>query len=97
MPKKKKTKYRKITFKLTDRQKKSLEAYCREMGITPVKFIKASIKPALNGNPPDATLKRRKKLTAKQIDLEELIQQISEEEQASYQGKKKDPPGDLFS
>ena len=97
MSKKKKTKYRKISFKLTDRQKKSLDAYCRELGTTPVQFIKATIKPALNGNPPDPSLKRREKRTSKQIDLEELIQQISEEEQGTYESKKKDNPRDLFS
>lgn len=97
MPKKRKTKYRKITFKLTDRQKKSLEAYCREVDTTPVKFIKESIRYALNGNPPDLSKRQKSNKSSKQIDLEELIKQISEEEQGSYQGRKNDSPKDLFS
>lgn len=98
MSKRKKTKYRKITFKLTSRQRNSLEAYCRELNTTPVRFIKDAIKHALNGNPPDASQRRGAKISSKQIDLEELIQQISEEQKPTYNKRKSDDyPGDLFS
>lgn len=85
MPKRKKTKYRKITFKLTDRQRKSLEAYCRAINTTPVMFIKNSIRHALNGEQPPESEKNPSGISSKQIDLEELIQQISEEENIPYQ------------
>ncbi|MFP4472020.1 MAG: hypothetical protein ACLFPE_15160 [Bacteroidales bacterium] len=41
--KRKATKYRIISFKLTDRQKKSLEKNCRVRRTTPIKLIKRSI------------------------------------------------------
>ncbi len=40
---KKKIKYRKLGFKLTEGQKGALDAYCRVHRITPVRFIKALI------------------------------------------------------
>ncbi len=41
--KRKKIRYRKIAFKLTDGQKKALERYCRIHSTTPVRFIKALV------------------------------------------------------
>lgn len=39
----KKVKYRKVDFKLTDGQKKALERYCRVHNVTPVRFIKSLV------------------------------------------------------
>jgi hypothetical protein len=43
------TKYKKITFKLSARQEKSLFNYCRARKTTPVKLIKKIIRPYING------------------------------------------------
>ena len=43
------TKYKKITFKLSTRQEKSLINYCRARKTTPVKLIKKIIRPYING------------------------------------------------
>ncbi len=51
-----KIRYKKITFKLTAKQKKSLENYCSARKTTPNKLIKKSIKRYINGfdkNVPD--------------------------------------------
>ncbi|MGE5423998.1 MAG: hypothetical protein ACM3N9_01470 [Syntrophothermus sp.] len=45
--KKKKVKFKKITLKVTSRQKRSLENYCISRGVTPVRMIKMSIRPLL--------------------------------------------------
>ena len=45
--KRKPLKFKSVTLKLTARQKKSLENYCRSRGTTPVKVIKKSIRPLL--------------------------------------------------
>ena len=39
----KKRKYKTVTFKLSDRQKKSLDKYSRARNMTPLKLIKRSI------------------------------------------------------
>ncbi|MCX6248810.1 MAG: hypothetical protein NTW10_13880 [Bacteroidetes bacterium] len=39
--------YRTIKLKVTTRQKKSLENFCRSRGTTPTKIIKKSIRPLL--------------------------------------------------
>ncbi len=41
------TKFKTIKLKVSARQKKSLENYCRSRGVTPNKMIKMSIKPLL--------------------------------------------------
>ena len=41
---KKKRQYRKVTFKLTARQKRSLDNYCAARKTTPTKLIKKSIR-----------------------------------------------------
>jgi hypothetical protein len=46
--KKRSTVYKSITFKLTKRQKKSLEAYCAEHKIGMLRMIKKSIQQYLN-------------------------------------------------
>jgi hypothetical protein len=40
-------KFRTVKLKLTIRQKKSLENYCKSRGTTPLKIIKKSIRPLL--------------------------------------------------
>jgi hypothetical protein len=44
----KRVRYRTLKLKLTARQKKSLDNFCRSRGTTPVKIIKKSIRPLLN-------------------------------------------------
>jgi hypothetical protein len=46
---KKKIKYKKIVFKLSAKQKKSLENYCKARKTTPNKLIKKSISRYING------------------------------------------------
>lgn len=41
-------KYKSITFKVTSRQKKSIENFCRSRRTTPIKVIKKSIQPLLD-------------------------------------------------
>jgi len=40
--------YKSITFKLTTRQKKSLENFCKARKSTPIKVIKKSIRPLID-------------------------------------------------
>jgi|GEM_PF-1963125 excinuclease UvrABC helicase subunit UvrB len=77
MAAKKKTRYNKITFKLTTRQRQSLEAYCRNNNTTPVKLIKDSINHALK----DGHQKPGNKSNSVkgQLDLEDLIDEITRE------------------
>jgi hypothetical protein len=50
--------YKVITFKLTSRQKKSLDNFCRSRRSTPIKVIKNSIRPLIekyaDSPPPDS-------------------------------------------
>ena len=39
-----KTKYKKIVFKLSAKQKESIDRYCTQKQITPIKLIKSSLK-----------------------------------------------------
>jgi hypothetical protein len=68
-------KYRAITFKLTARQKKSLEVNCKVRKTTPIKLIKRSIQHFLSlqpdFRPPDY-------VTANQLDLFE--EEVPEDE-----------------
>lgn len=41
---KKKTKFKKVTFKITDTQKEALEVICRRQKTTPIRFLKSVIK-----------------------------------------------------
>ncbi len=70
-----KTRYNKITLKLTTRQRKSLEAYCRRRNTSPVRFIKASIRHALKGGHQVKQLPK----DHSQLDLEDLIREIANE------------------
>ena len=65
--KRKKTRYTKITLKLTTRQKKSLINYCEARKTTPNKLIKKSIKRFLNGF--DKTVPAEYYTTENQLDL----------------------------
>ncbi len=42
--KKKKVKYKKITFKISDNQREALEVICRRQKTTPIRFLKSVIK-----------------------------------------------------
>ncbi len=72
------TRYKTITFKITARQKKSLEANCKVRKITPLKLIKKSIQHYLSlkkeDRPPNY-------VTANQLDLfdEELYKTEGQE------------------
>lgn len=63
----KKVRYRKITFKLTTKQKKSLENYCNARKTTPTKLIKKSIKRYINGF--DKSVPGELYVTENQLDL----------------------------
>lgn len=70
MTKKKKRKpvsYKTIKLKLTKRQRKSLENFCRSRGTTPIKVIKKSIKPLLNNYAAMSSSPRH--ISPKQLDL----------------------------
>ncbi|MGC8865580.1 MAG: hypothetical protein ACP5O2_07645 [Bacteroidales bacterium] len=45
--KRKQVRYRKVTFKLTSQQMKSLENFCTRRGTSPIKFIKKHLEPFL--------------------------------------------------
>ncbi len=62
---KKKIKYKKIVFKLSAKQKKSLENYCKARKTTPNKLIKKSISRYINGfdkSVPDEYFKSERQL-----------------------------------
>jgi hypothetical protein len=64
---KRKTKYKKITFKLSSRQYKSMVNYCNARQTTPIKLIKKHIRPFINGydkNVPDEFY-----ITENQLDM----------------------------
>lgn len=64
---KRKIKYKKITFKLSARQKKSLENYCEARQTTPNKLIKKAIKRFINGF--DTSVPEDYYKSEKQLDL----------------------------
>ena len=64
---KKKTKYKKIVFKLSAKQKKSLENYCKARKTTPNKLIKKSISRYINGF--DKSVPEEYYVTENQLDL----------------------------
>lgn len=64
--KKRPTRYKAITFKLTVRQKKSLDVNCKVRKITPLKLIKKSIQHYLSLKPED---RPPDYVTANQLDL----------------------------
>lgn len=72
-----KTRYNKITLKLTTRQRKSLEAYCKRRNTSPVRFIKSAIKHALK----DGHQVKQLPKDQAQMDLEDLIKQLTDESQ----------------
>ena len=64
---KRKVKFRTITLKLSDKQKKSLVNYCRARRTTPNKLIKKSISRFTNGF--DKKVPKEFYSTEKQLDL----------------------------
>lgn len=65
--KRKKTRYRKITFKLTVKQSKSLENCCRARKTTPTRLIKKSIGRYINNY--DVEVPDQYFVSEKQLDL----------------------------
>ena len=65
--KRKKTRYTKITLKLTSRQKRSLQNYCQARQTTPNKLIKKAIRRYINGF--DKTVPSEYYATENQLDL----------------------------
>jgi hypothetical protein len=65
--KRKKTRYVKITLKLTARQKRSLLNYCEARQTTPNKLIKKSIRRYINGF--DKNVPQEYYVTENQLDL----------------------------
>lgn len=65
--KRKKVKYREISFRLTAGQKKSLQNYCRARKTTPTKLIKKMIRPYIS-NYADS-VPEEYYITEKQLDL----------------------------
>jgi len=66
--KRKPIRYKSITFKLTARQKKSLDNFCKARKSTPIKAIKKSIRPLIDNyasvSPVEETF-----VTANQLEL----------------------------
>lgn len=98
----KRTKYSKITFKLTTRQKKSLMNYCKARRTTPNKLIKKSIRRFITGF--DQHVPIEYFITENQLDLfEDPAEQLEIELEESpvlppkTGGKKGFPDFDLFS
>lgn len=92
--KKKGNKFKPVTFKLSVRQKRSLEAYCKRHDTTINKFIKSAIGQALQDGRKHHSVKP--KIHKGQIDLEDLIDELTKE---SLHGKslKLPFPDDLIS
>jgi hypothetical protein len=65
--KRRKTKFNKITFKLSAKQKKSLDNYCKARRTTPTRLIKKSISRFINGF--DMNVPQDYFITEKQLDL----------------------------
>jgi len=65
--KRKVTRYKNITFKLTTRQKKSLVNYCRARRTTPTKLIKKMIRPYISNY--DVHVPEELYVTENQLDL----------------------------
>ncbi len=63
----KKVRYSTLSIKLTKKQKKSLENYCRARKTTPVKLIKKSIRRFINGF--DKEVPNEYYVTEKQLGL----------------------------
>jgi len=65
--KKRKVKYKTISFRLTTRQKKSLINYCNARHTTPTRLIKKMIRPYIEKY--DAKVPEEFFITEKQLDL----------------------------
>ncbi len=98
----KRTKYSKVTFKLTARQKKSLMNYCKARKTTPNKLIKKSIRRFITGF--DQHVPIEYFTTENQLDLfedpsEQLKIKLEEPETLPLKagGEKGYPAYDLFS
>ena len=54
-PARKKTKYKRITFKISESQKEALEYLCRRQQTTPIRFLKSVVKKHTAQYKPEAT------------------------------------------
>jgi hypothetical protein len=59
--------YKTLKLKLTTRQKRSLENFCRSRGTTPTKIIKKSIRPLIDNYA--ASVPISKQVSVNQLDL----------------------------
>jgi hypothetical protein len=59
--------YKTLKLKLTKRQKRSLENFCRSRGTTPIKVIKQSIRPMLNNYA--SSVPNQPQVSVRQLDL----------------------------
>jgi len=98
----KRTRYSKVTFKLTARQKKSLLNYCKARQTTPNKLIKKSIRRFITGF--DQHVPIEYFITENQLDMfEDPSEQLeielidNQEEKQTPEEKKLIHPTDLFS
>lgn len=98
----KRTRYSKVTFKLTSRQKKSLLNYCKARQTTPNKLIKKSIRRFITGF--DQHVPIEYFITENQLDMfedpsEQLEIELIDEQEAiqNPEEKKLIHPIDLFS
>lgn len=95
MNRRRKRKYKTVTFKLSARQQESLEAYCRAHNTTPIKYIKNSIRKALSvSQKKNMHLLDEDLIHKGQIDLEDMISEIRKEEREKARFNF---PKDLFS
>jgi hypothetical protein len=78
---KKRTIYKAITFKVSARQKKSLEAYCKEHKIGMLRMIRKSVQEYLNR--PEGETKSIDYVSANQLDLF-IEAQLASEDQEDY-------------
>jgi len=89
---KKKIKYRKIVFKLSDKQFKVVKKYCEARAISPNKLFKQSIK--------DFILKNNLKgdnecyISENQLDLFDLVEEIEREQEYNAFEDAEDEDGD---
>jgi hypothetical protein len=81
--KRKRTRYTKVTIKLTARQKKSLFNYCNARQTTPNKLIKKSIRRFINGF--DKEIPDEYFVTENQLDLFEEPDELPEDAQVKIE------------
>jgi len=79
--KKKKVKFKKIAFKISDSQKEALEAICKRQKTTPIRFLKSVIKKQTSRYKPSSTPVSY--VTENQLQLFELEVPVSPKKKTS--------------